>query len=90
MFGIDAALKKSQYQSLQVNGQCSAQCVSLSTDAVNAATGSTVGFVAGTVLAAAGVVLWLTAPGQGSDGSAVAVVPIVGARSFGAGLTGNW
>jgi hypothetical protein len=90
-FGVDAISKKSGYQQQQVNGQCVKEsCVTLSTEAVNAATASTIGFVVGGALAATGVVLWLTAPKRGSDASTVAVVPMVGAQSMGAGVLGSW
>jgi hypothetical protein len=90
-FGFDAISKKSDYQQHQVNGQCiDEQCVTLSTEAVNAATASTIGFVVGGLLAATGVVLWLTAPGKDAEGHAVAIEPLAGAQGAGAGLSGSW
>ena len=59
-------------------------------DAVKTANASTVSFVVGGVLTAAGIVLWITAPGQEAEGRAVAVVPIVGPRGMGAGLSGSF
>jgi hypothetical protein len=90
-FGLDAASKKSGYQQLQVGGRCTDEtCVTLSKDAVSAATLSTVGFVVGGALAATGLVLWLVAPGRDAEGKTVALVPLAGARSAGAGLAGSW
>jgi serine/threonine-protein kinase len=89
--GVDAISKKSQYQQHQVNGRCSdEQCVTLSTEAVSAAAGSTVSFVLGAALVAAGAVLWFTAPGGDAEGRKVAIVPMAGPRNVGAGLTGSW
>jgi hypothetical protein len=90
-FGVDAISKKSQYQQHQVNGRCiDEQCVTLSTEAVSAAAGSTVSFVIGGVLVAAGAVLWFTAPGGDAEGRKVAIVPMAGPRNVGAALTGSW
>jgi hypothetical protein len=90
-FGVDAISKKSGYQQQQVNGQCvNESCVTLSTEAVNAATASTVSFVVGGLLVATGVVLWLTAPEKGVEGHTVAIVPMAGLQTMGAGLSGSW
>ena len=90
-FGVDAISKKSQYQQHQVNGQCiDEQCVTLSTQAVSAAAGSTVGFVLGGVFVAAGAVLWFTAPGADADGPKVAIMPVAGPEGAGAVLSGSW
>jgi hypothetical protein len=90
-FGVDAIAKKSEYQQHQVNGRCiDEQCVSFSTEAVNAASVSTIGVVVGGLLAAGGAVLWLTAPGRDSEGRTAAIVPLVGPQGVGAGLTGSW
>jgi hypothetical protein len=87
-FGLEASSKKSQYEQHQINGRCiDEQCVTISKDAASAGNVSTVAFVAGGVLAAAGVALWLTAPGKVSEGAAVAIVPMAGA---GVGLSGSW
>jgi hypothetical protein len=87
-FGLVANSKKSQYQQHQIDGRCiDEQCVSISKDAVSAGNVSTAMFVAGGVLAAAGVTLWLTAPGKAPEQAAVAIVPMAGA---GVGLSGSW
>jgi hypothetical protein len=90
-FGVDAISKKSQYQQHQVNGRCiDEQCVTLSTEAVSAAAGSTVSFVIGGVLVAAGAVLWFTAPGADAEGPKVAIMPMVGPEGAGAVFSGSW
>src|SRR5208283_377998 len=62
-FGLEASSKKSQYQGEQVDGRCVTEaCVTTSKDAVSAATASTVAFLAGGALAAAGALVWVTAP----------------------------
>jgi hypothetical protein len=88
-FALDANAKKGDYQQRESGGTCDAECVSLSKDAVGAATASTIAFVAGGALVAAGAVLWLTAPG-GGDARGVAVAPILGPRGMGAGVTGSF
>jgi hypothetical protein len=90
-FGLQASSQKSQYEQHKVNGACvDEQCVTISKDAVSSATVSTVGFVAGGVLAAAGLALWVTAPERGAEGHAVAVVPVAGPQGVGAGISGSW
>jgi hypothetical protein len=64
--------------------------VTISQDAVTAATESTVSFVIGGVLAATGVILWLTAPGGDVKEHAIAVMPIASPRDIGAGIAGRW
>jgi hypothetical protein len=60
-------------------------------DARSAATVSTIGFVAGGVLAAGGVALVLWAPGaRAPDTQALRLVPAVGARDAALLLTGRW
>jgi hypothetical protein len=85
-FGIEAASKKSDYEQHETRGVCNdATCAAETQQAFAAATGSTVGFVAGGVLVAAGVVLWLTAPGKG-----VAVTPVGGPQGLGASVVGSF
>jgi hypothetical protein len=61
------------------NDQCNSTGLALRQDASSAATGSTVAFVLGGVAAAAGVVLYVTAPrGAASTGWVVAPAPMVG------------
>jgi len=87
-FGLDAASKKSQYQGDEVNGRCVTEaCVTTSKDAESAATVSTIAFLAGGVLAAAGAVVWVTAP---RDERTLAIVPMAGPQGMGAGVSGTW
>jgi len=89
-FGIETFSKKSDYQQNQVGGRCiNAACVSLSQDAVNDATASTVSFVVGGVLVATGAVLWLTS-GHKTEDKAVAIVPLAGPQGMGAGVQGSF
>jgi len=90
-FGVDASGKKSDYQQQEVGGRCvSAACATLTQQAYSSATVSTVGFVVGGALVAAGVVLWLTAPASTTETRAVAVVPIAGPGGAGAGVLGRF
>lgn len=89
-FGLDASAKKSGYQQRETGGGCDAQCVSLSKQAVTAATASTIAFIAGGALVAAGAVLWLTAPRERSEALGVALVPMAGPQGAGAGLSGSF
>jgi hypothetical protein len=90
--GLDAGSKKSQYEQHQVNGRCiDEQCVTVSKEALTSAMASTIGFVAGGVLASAGVVLWLVAPARDVEGRTVAIAPMTGVQSgIGAGVSGSW
>ena len=86
--GLDASSKKSGYQGEQVGGRCVTEaCVTTSQQAVSAANASTIAFVAGGVLVAAGAVLWVTAP---RDEHTLALVPIAGPQGMGAGVSGAW
>jgi hypothetical protein len=92
-FGLDANSKKASYQQHEANGRCvDAQCATISQGALTSATISTVAFIAGGALVAAGAVLWLTAPAgaeQHAEGS-VAVVPVAGPSAWGAGVSGSF
>lgn len=92
VFGLSAKSKKSDYEQHQgPDGRCvDAECAALSEDALGAARLSTIGFVAGGVLAAAGAVLWLTAPSNTGDGTSVALVPSAGAAGVGANVLGRF
>ncbi len=63
---------------------CTPDGVSGGSNAHSQAAVSTVGFIAGGALAAAGIVLYFTAP------HGVAVTPSVGMNSAGVGLSGSW
>lgn len=89
-FGLDASAKKSSYEQHPLGGKCVDElCVTISKDAVTAATVSTIGFVAGGVLAACGLALWLTAPGKDRSGRTLAVLPMTGPQGTGAGVSGS-
>lgn len=64
IFGVEMLSKQNDYKQHEntATGRClDLQCQTLSQDAVQAGNVATVGFIAGGVLAATGVVLWLTA-----------------------------
>jgi hypothetical protein len=70
---------------------CTPQGVASTTSALHAATASTVAFVAGGALTAAGLVLYLTAPSDGARSSGrVGLSPLVGAATGGLSLHGGW
>ena len=90
-FGLDASEKKSQYEAQMTGGRCGDQaCAATSKNAVNSADASTVAFVVGGALVAAGVVLWIAAPGHDAKEHAVAVTPIAGPQGMGASVSGSW
>jgi hypothetical protein len=87
--GIDAAVKKSQYQQRESGGACSdAQCSALSGQALSAANASTVAFIVGGALVGCGGVLWLVAPR--SDTARVAMAPALGPRVLGMSVEGDF
>jgi serine/threonine-protein kinase len=89
VFGLVSAGKKSDADK-HCDGAnvCDDEGLGLRRDAISAGTISTVGFVAGGVLAAAGVVLWVTAPrrtpatGMTSPGLRAGVSPRWGGLAF--------
>ncbi len=73
------------------NSTCSMQGLASTTSALHAATASTVAFIAGGALTAAGIVLYLSAPtGASASGARVGLSPIVGAATGGVALRGGW
>ena len=86
-FGLTA---RSKWQKAnRVGGTCAdAACPELTQQASNAATLSTVSFVAGGVLAAAGVTLWLVAPKGGAEHASLR--PAIGPGLAGLELGGAW
>jgi hypothetical protein len=76
------------------NTACAPQGISLTTSARHEATGSTIGFVAGGVFLASGVVIYLTAPSRAQTrtqtGGGVGISPMVGAGTTGVTLRGAW
>jgi len=77
--GILGALASSAWSKAQSecpsHAGCSSQAMSDRSSALSLATGSTVGFVAGGVLLAAGATLFFTAPSSGSSGVSLRVAP---------------
>jgi len=93
IFGSQMLAKKSDYQQNEgSNGQCAnLECQTSSANAYTDGNVATVGFIAGGVLVAAGVVLWLTAPSSSSKPtSAAMIVPMAGPRGTGLGIQGSW
>ncbi|MGH7294024.1 MAG: CDC27 family protein [Polyangiaceae bacterium] len=87
-FGLAAQSK--WHQANRSGGACAdAACPGLTQQASNDASLSTVFFVAGGVLAAAGVTLWIVAPKGGSSEHA-ALTPVVGPDVAGLGLGGTF
>jgi hypothetical protein len=84
-FGLIAMSKLNQSNSGPCNAQdqCSGDGLSLRQSAGSAATVSTIAFVAGGVAAAAGIVLYVTAP-HAATSTAVVVAPAPGAGGAGA------
>jgi hypothetical protein len=87
-FGVDAISKKNDAASSGCSGNvCTPSAGATRNDAQSAGNLSTVFFVAGGVLAAAGVTVWLVAPGSSH---AVEVAPSVGRGGAGVTLAGSW
>jgi hypothetical protein len=73
------------------NSTCNEQGLASTTSALHAATASTVAFIAGGALTAAGVVLYLSAPPAASgSGARVGLSPVVGPATGGVALRGGW
>lgn len=89
-FGLVARSENDQSNSSGCHGNdCTADAAAMRREALNSANVSTVAFVAGGVLAAGGVVLWLVAPTGDAD-RALAVAPVALAGGGGVWLTGRW
>jgi hypothetical protein len=89
-FGLQAKSKNDQSNSSGCSGDtCSSSAAQTRRDAISAGNTSTVLFLAGGVLAAGGIVLWLVAPS--SDGSSgVSVSPMALGAGGGLTLAGRW
>ncbi len=73
------------------NSTCNPQGLASTTSALHAATASTVAFIAGGALTAAGLVLYLSAPtGAPGSGARLGLSPMVGAATGGVALEGGW
>ncbi|HEX8792446.1 MAG TPA: hypothetical protein VF765_15965 [Polyangiaceae bacterium] len=87
-FGIDAISKNStSNQTGCTNNVCTQGAYDTREDAKSSATVSTIAFVAGGVLAAAGITLWLVAP---KGDAAAQVTPVALSGGGGLALTGVW
>ncbi len=91
-FGLIAASdNKDAKNNCPTNSTCNGQGFASNNSALHAATASTVAFVAGGVLTAAGLVLYLTAPSDSPRASGRLVLsPLVGAAAGGLALHGEW
>lgn len=87
-FGVDAISKNNtSNQTGCTNNVCTQGAYSTREDAKSSATVSTIAFVAGGVLAAAGITLWLVAP---KGDAATQVTPVALTGGGGIALTGVW
>ncbi len=91
-FGIEAKSKNDQSNNSPggcVQDNCPQAAAQTRRDAISAGNTSTVLFVAGGVLAAGGIVLWLVAPSS-EGGSGVSVTPVALGAGGGLTLAGRW
>jgi len=91
-FGIEAKSKNDQSNNPGggcVQDNCPPAAAQTRRDAISAGNTSTVLFVAGGVLAAGGIVLWLVAPSS-NGGSGVSVAPVALGAGGGVTLAGRW
>jgi hypothetical protein len=90
-FGMVAKSDNDQaLQNCRTSTLCTQRGLSLTSDAKNAATFSTVGFGVGAAALVGGVVLWLTAPHAGTTSTGIRATPVVGPSYAGAALGGAW
>jgi hypothetical protein len=92
VFGVEATSKNQtalQPQNCRTSTLCTQNGLSLTSDARNDAAISTVGFVAGGALVAAGVVMWLVAP-SATPKTGLRVLPQVSASNAGLSIDGCW
>jgi hypothetical protein len=89
-FGIEAKSKNDQSNTSGCNGNnCTQAAAQIRRDAISAGNVSTALFVAGGVLAAAGIVVWLVAPSS-EGGTGVSVTPVALGSGGGLTLAGGW
>jgi hypothetical protein len=92
IFGVMAMSKNNQAlqsSNCPTSTECDSNGLSLTNTAKSDATVSTVGFIAGGVLVAAGAVLWITAP-SAHPTTGVRVTPLVGLGTGGLALDAKW
>lgn len=91
VFGAKAISKQSDAKPhCQPGNHCDAEGLALEQDGVTAGNVSTVGFIAGGVLVAAGTVLFLTAPSPAKAGALTRAGARVGVGPRGLVVTGSW
>jgi hypothetical protein len=92
VFGLSAKSSNDEaQQNCRTSTLCTAKGLSLTSDAKNAATVSTIAFAVGGAAVAAGAVLWLTAPHASSTtGMAIRATPIVTGSYGGLALDAVW
>jgi hypothetical protein len=73
-----------------VDSACNPQGYASSTSAQHAATASTVAFIAGGALVAAGLIVYLTAPSSSQRSARVRLTPMVATTLGGVALQGGW
>jgi hypothetical protein len=89
-FGVDARSKNDESYAQGCNGdECPAKAAATRRDALSAANASTVCVVAGGVLVAAGVALWIVAPSHARP-NRVGVVPVALGPGGGVAIEGAW
>jgi len=92
VFGVEATSKNQQAlepQNCRTSTLCTPYGLSLTSDARNAATISTVGFAAGGALVAGGVVMWLVAPSSATK-TGVRILPLLSASTAGLSIDAGW
>jgi len=91
-FGLDAKSKNDQSNTsgCKSNNDCTPSAAAIRRDAITAGNISTVLFVAGGVLAAGGVALWLLAPALHTDGAVVSASPLIVPGGAGLALRTGW
>lgn len=92
LFGLDAKSKNDQAlqpQNCRTSTLCTQNGLNLTSDAKAAANRATIAFVAGGVLVAGGVVLWLVAPSPSAQ-TGLRVAPLLSASAGGLSLDGGW
>ena len=90
-FGFIAQADNSDAKkSCPTDSTCNPDGLASSNSALHAATASTVAFIAGGALTAAGLVLYFTAPTDAARSARVGLSPLVGATAGGLALHGGW
>jgi hypothetical protein len=88
-FGVRSIAKHSDYERDCSGTVCSVEAAPIYADAVSAGNVSTVAFIAGFAMGAAGAALWFTAPKHAMP-AGMRVGPIVGSSTGGVSVVGDW